>query len=612
MKKKLSFRESSYPIRIVVTSLVVSLAFLLCPSPSFSRSGFDWKWIELEARRAGLGLYTRVVQVKSGIISDHIEQYEFRHHTVAHRALELESKLHNVNPSYEILNRIIDEAKNRISMDPPYSRKTAIKILQSIDDLLVENNFLYKNGVNLISLTLQPRKLDGDTIQYLQELLPERYRKWNHPSEQSGRLLPSDKQKEHALSHLGEKYHFADCDELTLLYLAIGEILDLPISKVYVPYHSFIRWRFSDGSYLNWETTVAEARTDEDYISLLDIPSSAIDTGAFLRSLGSNEILEGTYLGRGISWADRMELDKAIADFNKAIATIPNHDLAYYNRGKAYLDKGDFDRAITDFDRAISIYPSFCEAYCNRGLAHKNMGSYKLAISDCNKAIELNPREVSAYVTRGNTYNELGDYDRAIMDYTKTIAMMPNHTKAICNRGGAYAKKGDHDRAVKDFDKVITIDPTMAEAYINRGNLYILTGNPDLAITDCTKGISLNANSSLAYFNRGLAYCHIRDDTHAIADFDKAIAIDPKMTEAYINRGASYCRKEDDDRAITDFNKAIHLDPSNSRAYKNRAISLFYKRKYTRAWADVKRCRQLGGTPNPQFVELLRQHSRDK
>ncbi len=571
------------------------------------------------------------------------ESYKPKYQTIAHQALDLESELEGVEPNYELLDSIIDEAKRRITTSPPYSKEEAINILQTINDILLEKNFLNKSDVGLLLEALQPLTLDNDTIEYLKRIEPERTRIWKHPEDMTSTLVPTLKQKVHALSHLDEAFHFADCDILTLLYLGVGDALKLPIQAVYAPQHAFIRWHFSDGDYLNWETTEANALTDEEYKLWRNIPSIALRTGAYLKSLSKDQAIATIYKNRGDAWKQKGDLDRAISDFdqaiainqnhaeaycdraityslkkdyergitdlNKAIAINPNFAFAYYNRGRAYYDKGDCDPAIADYNSAIALYPGFAAAYTNRGLAYRHKGDYDRAIADYNTAIAINPNGARSYDNRANAYGDKGEYESAIADYNKAISINPNYGEAYVNRGIAYCRQGNYNHGLADFEKAIAIDPNLAEAYCSRSDVYLEKGNFNSAITDSTKAIDINPKLADAYVIRGLARCQIGKYELGIADFDKAIAINPEYAEAYSGRGAAYCKEGYDDRAIADFNKAIAIKPNLGKAYKNRAIAWFCKQEYARAWTDVKRCRELGETPDPQFIRLLREAS---
>ena len=65
--------------------------------------------------------------------------------------------------------------------------------------------------------------------------------------------------------------------------------------------------------------------------------------------------------------------------------------MAYYNRGFAYEKKGEYDRAIVDYDKAIAINPKFAAAYNNRGNAYYKKGDKEQAIVDFRKTLDIDP-----------------------------------------------------------------------------------------------------------------------------------------------------------------------------------------------------------------------------
>ena len=52
---------------------------------------------------------------------------------------------------------------------------------------------------------------------------------------------------------------------------------------------------------------------------------------------------------------------------------------------------------------------------------------------------------------------------------------------------------------------------------------------------------------------------------------------------------------------------AVELKPDLAWAYSNRASAYYYKGDSDSAWADVRRCRERGGQPNPELIRLLRE-----
>jgi len=87
-------------------------------------------------------------------------------------------------------------------------------------------------------------------------------------------------------------------------------------------------------------------------------------------------------------------VDKAIADFTKAIELDPQSAAAYNSRGALKRVKGDLKGAIADIAKAIALKPDFAGAYNNRGLAKRIDGDLDGAIADFTRAIALDPKHL--------------------------------------------------------------------------------------------------------------------------------------------------------------------------------------------------------------------------
>src|SRR5262245_62564978 len=74
-------------------------------------------------------------------------------------------------------------------------------------------------------------------------------------------------------------------------------------------------------------------------------------TGANVQAQNSRDSSSISYLERGNEWMAKGEWDRAIADYDLAIAFNSRAAIAYYNRGLARRRKGDLAGALGDFDR---------------------------------------------------------------------------------------------------------------------------------------------------------------------------------------------------------------------------------------------------------------------
>jgi hypothetical protein len=125
------------------------------------------------------------------------------------------------------------------------------------------------------------------------------------------------------------------------------------------------------------------------------------------------------YNNRGTEFMKMGRLDKAVEDFNTAIALAPSDYLAYANLGKIYLNIGSFEKSIEYAGRAIVLAPSQAVPYNNRGISYHFAGRYDSALEDFNKAIELDRDYANAYFNRGNLFRGRGRKELAVADYQK-------------------------------------------------------------------------------------------------------------------------------------------------------------------------------------------------
>jgi len=89
---------------------------------------------------------------------------------------------------------------------------------------------------------------------------------------------------------------------------------------------------------------------------------------------------------------DGKTADLKIKGCSALIKTDAKDAIAYFSRGSAYQTKGEVDRAIADYDKAIGLKPDHVAAYENRARAYVAKGDYTRAVADVTKAGELTPK----------------------------------------------------------------------------------------------------------------------------------------------------------------------------------------------------------------------------
>ena len=106
-----------------------------------------------------------------------------------------------------------------------------------------------------------------------------------------------------------------------------------------------------------------------------------------------------SYITRGAIHVQLNQPQKALADYNKAIALSPATVAeAYFNRGNYYLRGDQYDKAIADYTRAIEIKPGHAGAYCARASAWAMKDDYGRAWADVKKSRQLGLEPQASFI----------------------------------------------------------------------------------------------------------------------------------------------------------------------------------------------------------------------
>jgi membrane associated rhomboid family serine protease/Flp pilus assembly protein TadD len=170
--------------------------------------------------------------------------------------------------------------------------------------------------------------------------------------------------------------------------------------------------------------------------------------------------------GRGLTYLENKFNDRAIEEFNRAIASDPAFALAHNDIGVAYLRKESYEQAINAFKKCLELNPEASVremAYYNLGLAYLNLSRNDEAIGVFNQSIQLNSRDPDAHHFLGVAYLRKERYDEAITALQQSLKLKPDLVGPRIGLGEAYEAKGLHDQAIAAYEEALKLDPAAEE-----------------------------------------------------------------------------------------------------------------------------------------------------
>jgi tetratricopeptide (TPR) repeat protein len=121
------------------------------------------------------------------------------------------------------------------------------------------------------------------------------------------------------------------------------------------------------------------------------------------------------FFKRGNFKLKEQEYNEAIHWYGEALNKKPDFADIYNNRGLAYQKSDKPEKALDDFNKAIAVDSKFWEAYYNRAELLFNLGNYQEAIQDLNKIGKVYKDSSFYYVTLGNVKTQTQDYSGLLL-----------------------------------------------------------------------------------------------------------------------------------------------------------------------------------------------------
>lgn len=265
--------------------------------------------------------------------------------TIGHDILEEDHRVDYVpNMIFQRLDFIITQVLNKVSIGKVNTVNQAKAILEQIEIVITSTDFVCSVPYFLIhsfSQGLYPRELVENVIQS-----PENKERLWH-------IIPN---KNRQFSHV-------DCDLSSLLYLSIGEVLQIPLFMVEVPRHNFIRWRLNNDSYLNWDTNWGYSKyTDDLYANHYGVKQEHINNCTYLVDLSIEEVKGYFCFIRGITFHRKRSFQNAINEYQTSISKYKRSPLARNNIAWLFVSVREVQKMISRGD-ALQYAIEACEIY---------------------------------------------------------------------------------------------------------------------------------------------------------------------------------------------------------------------------------------------------------
>ena len=117
-----------------------------------------------------------------------------------------------------------------------------------------------------------------------------------------------------------------------------------------------------------------------------------------------------------------------------------------YLLGRYHQGKLDYEKAIAAYEKALAIKPDYIEVHNGLGVIYSIQGQQELSLRHFHKAIELAPQETYLYNNLGYAHLIRGNFAEAIKSLNKAVSLDPENKRAHLNLAIAQERNRSDDK----------------------------------------------------------------------------------------------------------------------------------------------------------------------
>ena len=250
----------------------------------------------------------------------------------------------------------------------------------------------------------------------------------------------------------------------------------------------------------------------------------------------------------------------------------------FLSRGNKYMDDDDYDRAIDDFNHALALDPRNDMALAGRGMSEVWQKKSGLAIQDLNSAYDINPKNAVVFRGRGLLALESEHYRDAVAALSRSLELDSQSALAYGKRAEAYFHLGDNQQALDDIEQALHLSPTWSVMFSLRAQVLQVQGKPDQAMLELAKAAAAASDDAEMLLWIGSIYESMHSYEAAMRMFDRAVELSPSE-QSYLLRSQAR-RRNDLIGSRADVEAALKINPHSREAQTDLARVQFLAHQY--------------------------------
>jgi Tfp pilus assembly protein PilF len=230
-------------------------------------------------------------------------------------------------------------------------------------------------------------------------------------------------------------------------------------------------------------------------------------------------------LMRNRIWRDDMTL------YTRTLQTNPDAAVIRSNRGSLYFDAMQFDKALQEWQLALAQKPDNVVTMNALGILYTRLDRHEDAEAIFEQAIAAKPLWGDSHFSHALLLQKTGHLPEALLEFKAGVTLSPLSAPAHRWYGEALLQNEQWAEAVEQFKQAVALDPTL-EAMHDLSEVYILQGRNADAEPVIRRIIAQFPYDSSAHLMLGNLLEQANKREEAANEFRAVLGSDPNNNEA--------------------------------------------------------------------------------
>ena len=375
------------------------------------------------------------------------------------------------------------------------------------------------------------------------------------------------------------------CMNLSLLYLILGQKLDLPLFGIPLPNHFFVRYEKGKNR-INIEATEMGATFPDLFYRQRYLSASGKESSYFLKNLNTKQTLGAYFSNIGMVYYQNQKFERAVFYLQLSTKINPASIDAQNNLANIYSELKKYPKAIQHYEIALKASPGNISTIFNLGLVHQQSGNLDAAVENFLQVVQidnnfapahqrlanlflksnritssllhlkvlakLQPESIQNKINIANAFGRLGQHALSIQTLKDIQKQSPGNKKVHAGLAEAFYRMDDFPHAIEQYRYLIDQNPIELRNYIQLGWTYYRIEDLAMASAWTLRGLNKSRSSgnlkTLAMMNLGFYSLLQKNYPDAKKWYRKVLSVNPpQIAESLISdiQSASYSQRAD-------------------------------------------------------------------